>query len=369
MANAHSANTSPTDNLNDESHEAGFSVEERRQLELRLLHHFTFSVTPTFPYANHPDTAYTWNVAAVELGFEYPFLLNAILALAALHMVRDLPLNGRFNSVEPEKDFSALRLRIIRDPKPLLGQLDPQRVHHFYLSLAVSQQSEATANMTAENSNALILSSVMLSYQALGLRPQAEQESNGYSPPTQWLRMANATSGLARASLKLLPEGVEHAANILASTIDPPELDFRDRSAIFNPENGRPFADLLDWNRFPEPNMDADTMEVYEDALSLTGGIYRGMLESEPPRTVFRRLAAYGAMISPKFISFIEQRRPRALALFALFCALSKALDQHWIWHGFADREVQGLQTLLPDEWQWAMEWPLTLLEKEYICL
>lgn len=359
--------TSPNHSPHTHDGEPGFSTEDRRSLELRLLHHFTSTVTTTFPYANHPDTAYTWNVVAVELGFEFDFLLNALLALAALHIWKNLPLSGYFNSAEPERDYSSLKSRLIKDPKPLLGEFDPERVHRFYLNLAVSQQRDATANLCAENSNALILASVMLSYQAIGMLPEADHHRNGvYAPPTQWLRMTNAISSLSKASMRFIPTGAENAAHVLASTSAGTEPNFRDNSIMFNRENSKPFADLLNWDRYPEPALDADTVTVYEDALSLIGGIYRGLVEQETPRIIFRRLASMGALAPTRWIVFIEERRPRALAVLALFCALTKSVDHHWVFNGFAEREVRGIQSILPAEWQWAMEWPLTLLEKEY---
>ena len=42
-----------------------------------------------------------------------------------------------------------------------------------------------------------------------------------------------------------------------------------------------------------------------------------------------------------------------------------KSVDDHWAFHGIAEREVYGIQSLLPSEWQWAMEWPLALLQQD----
>jgi hypothetical protein len=37
-------------------------------------------------------------------------------------------------------------------------------------------------------------------------------------------------------------------------------------------------------------------------------------------------------------------------------------VDDHWVFRGMAEREVYGLKSLLPQTWQWAMEWPQAML-------
>ena len=80
-------------------------------------------------------------------------------------------------------------------------------------------------------------------------------------------------------------------------------------------------------------------------------------------RVVARRLTALGAMLPRPFITLFAQHRPRALVLTAQFFALKKSMEQHWWLRGTADHDVRGIQSLLPQNWQWAMEWPLATLK------
>jgi hypothetical protein len=173
--------------------------------------------------------------------------------------------------------------------------------------------------------------------------------------------MSHAITKIANMAFPLVRG--ESVAQFLASmSVEP---DFRDRSAIFNPVNSKPFEALLNWEDFPEPNRDLSQQSIYGKTLDYIGGVHRSLLDKEEPRIVFRRVLCFGPMIPPQFISLVEQQRPRALVILAHFCAMAKAVDDHWVFHGLAEREVYGLQKLIPSEWQWAMEWPLKMVKQE----
>lgn len=141
--------------------------------------------------------------------------------------------------------------------------------------------------------------------------------------------------------------------------------NFSDHALLFDIENCRSFQDLLDWEAFPEsPPFTANMMKTYEMFLAYVGSIYKSMIENEPPRVFFRRLICLAIMTPSDFITLIEERRPRALAILARFAAMTYALDDHWLWHGLAEQELVGIAGLLPDEWQWAMIWPRTMIEE-----
>ncbi|KAF2103174.1 hypothetical protein NA57DRAFT_52704 [Rhizodiscina lignyota] len=336
------------------------NADDRRMLELRLLHHFTSVVSYSFPSSLISEM---WRVDAVRLGFEHEFLMNTIFAMSALHLARDIPLSPRYHT----KDEISLALaHILNLPKTSLGRIDPVMAHQFYLNLAVSQQRNALTNICAENSDALFLSSVLLSYQGLKMLPDGHNPTIEYTPPTAWLRMANAIRHVSDATIPFLESRYESddyqcPGVFLASVSEP---NFRDRAAIFNPEHSKPFASLLDWEQFPEPDLDEQSKSAYEQALYYIAGVYHALLDREDPGLIFRRLISLAPLVPTHFIALVEQGRPRALAILSLHCAMAKVVDDHWIFHGFAEREVYGIQSMLPQEWQWAMEWPLALLQQ-----
>jgi hypothetical protein len=286
---------------------------------------------------------------AIELCWENPVLLNSTLALSAWHLVCiSTGSDHRSHPVNPSKRPS------------LVGPIDANKAHHFYLTTAVKQQREAIANPQQANKNALIIATVLLSYQTLGSWSQPSQngEASSYSPPMHWLRMMKGISDITDA---IVPEEEAWFVNFMASEAS--KLDFRNETALSNAENTQPFLDLLDFETYPEPNLDASKRHAYDMALRYIGGIYRGIQENESPSALFRRLLCLGLMVPGQFLNFIDERRPRALAMLALYCSTAASLDYHWMFHGMAERELKGLQTLLPPEWQWSMSAPLRIME------
>jgi hypothetical protein len=340
---------SPYTDLEDIDHV--FTPDERRLLELRLLHHYTTVVINTF--STEPFRQ-VWYLDSVRLGFENSFLLNAIFAISSLHIVCDAGERPRIYSDDGRINSFA---RVIDRPKYSLGNIDHARVHRVYLNLAVRTQREAVSSLNPNNADAIFLASVLLSYQALKLLPDSSSPKV-YLPPTNWLRMSNAISSVVQAARPLAREG--SVVDLIRTTQTEP--DFRDRDAIFNPQNRKPFEALLDWSKYPEPNLDLESKTTYEETLAYIGGVWQAILNKEAQYILVRRLVSLGIMVPAQFATLLDKGRPRALAILAHHFAMAKAADEHCWLRGVADREVNGIRSVLPAEWQWAMEWPLSVL-------
>jgi hypothetical protein len=342
--------------------------DERRLLELQLLHHFVSVVSFTFPLSNLYAARELWTIFAVNLSFQQPVLLNAIFAITTLHLLNGASIASRFFA---EDDDQGAIARLMHIQTRLNCQVPPAMLHSMYLSLAIRQQRDAVASQKIDDpdiTNAIFLSTVLLSYQALGLASQrTEKIHQAYIPPTQWLRMVHGITSAAQmvnavASSTSSPTSPGFSlVQFLAEQGGAP--DFRDEAAIFHPSHREPFQPLLDWANYPEPlSHDESYVDVYEKTLSYVGGLYRGMLDRESPRALFRRVLCFGIKVPTEFSAFVEQGRPRAIAILAHHCAMAYCVNDHWIFDGFAEREVEGLGSLLPLEWHWAMEWPIAMI-------
>lgn len=338
--------------------------EERRILELQLMHHFVSVASFTFP-SSDLHARDLWTIFAMNLAFNQPVLMNAMFAITTLHLLNGASISSRFFAADADQS-AIVRLKSIHTK--LNCQVPLRMLHSIYLSLAINQQRDAVASCKkddAELVNAIFLSTVLLSYQALSVTYQRANET--YNAPTQWLRMVHGITSTARM-MDAIPESPStprffglNAVHYLAEQGGPP--DFRDDAVIFHPSHREPFQRLLDFENHPEPlGCDKSCVGVYEKALSYVGGLHRGMADGEPPRALFRRVLCFGIKVPTEFTTFVEQRRPRAIAILAHHCALAYCVNDHWIFHGFAEREVVGLGGLLPDEWHWAMEWPNALI-------
>jgi hypothetical protein len=343
--------TSPYTDLEDIEH--AFTPDKRRLLELRLLHHFTTVVIDSF---STDQLRHVWYLDSVRLGFEHHFLLYAIFAMSALHLVCDA--RDRHRMYVDHEGVKSVATAIETIPASLVN-IDHAKAHRIYLNLAVRKQREAISSLNSNNADAVFLASVLLSYQALKLLPDSPP-TNVYLPPTQWLRMSRAIFTVVQATRPLVQGG---SVVEMVRTINM-EPNFRDRAAIFNPQNVKPFQALLDWSSYPEPDLDLEGKHTYEQTLAYVGWVWQAILNKDTPKVLFRRFACLGVLVPTQFAAFLDQGRPRALAILAHHFAMMKAADEHWWLRGLADLQVNGIQSVMPAEWQWAMEWPLLVVRQ-----
>ena len=332
-------------------------TEKRRNLELRLLHHFITIVTYTFPACNEQRYRDLWTIDAVRSGFQHAFLLNAILAISALHLLSDMRSMTYFYA----RDEDQIAVERVTKTSPIIDTdegRDLAKAHRLYLNTAVRQQREAISSLTSSNADAVFMASLLLSYQSLMLIPD-HSPSATYSPPIQWLKMSKAVATIIEAAGPLVRNG-SMIAMMLAYTTEP---DVKDEMAMFNPSYRKPFEALLDWDQHPEPDLNLEICNAYEKTLAYVGGVYRALLNKEAPRIMVRRIVCLGVLAPALYIELLEQGRPRALAILAHHLALSQAIQGHWWFHGVADRVVNGIQSILPAEWRWAMAWPLSMIQ------
>ena len=337
-----------------EALEQVFDPDERRLLELRLLHHYTHIVTFTFPAAYTQRSREMWSIDVVEMAVHHPCVLNAIFALASLHIVSDTRDSSSFYSRDVDRLSVA---RVLEAPAISFNEIDFAKAHRIYLNLAVRQQREAIAQLGPHNADAVFVTSILLSYQAIKLLPK--EGITTYAPPVQWLRMSRAILNVVHISRTFMPEDSVMETINTAGAAAP---DFHDMEALYGAKNREPFQALLDFERYPEPALDAETLYTYERTLAYVGSIYRAILDDDAPRMLLRRLTILGLMCTDQYIDLVDQLRPRALAILAHFFAMMKVVDDHWWLRGLADQQVHGIQSIMPAQWQWSMEWPLTIL-------
>ena len=288
-------------------------------------------------------------------GFKHPFLFNAILAISALHLLSDARSMTYFYARDENQVAVERVTKILFETE---NRTDLPRVHRLYLNMAVREQREAISNLSSSNADAVFMASLLLSYQSLRLLPHLSTSSS-YRPPIQWLKMCKAVATIVEAAHAMVPSD-SVIALFLAYTTEP---DVKDEIAMFNPLYRKPFEALLDWTNYPEPCLGLETRKAYEKTLAYVGGVYRALLEKEAPRIMIRRIVCLGVLAPTRYIELLEQGRPRALAILAHHLALSQAIEGHWWFHGMADQAVNGIQSILPAEWLWAMEWPLSMIE------
>lgn len=121
------------------------------------------------------------------------------------------------------------------------------------------------------------------------------------------------------------------------------------------------FPALLDFQD-PSENLDPERISAYKWCMAFIGHSLTWIESGDDPSKIRRLLSGYGAMSPPVYKTMIRKRQPRALVILAHYFAILKAVDSVWWLRGIPEREVFGIQSNLPERWQWAMAWPIQKL-------
>ena len=140
---------------------------------------------------------------------------------------------------------------------------------------------------------------------------------------------------------------------------DRPNL--RDQAAIFKPEFLIDFVPILEYQAAA---LSAEEYETYSLALRFVGHVQDAIRRKEPQMYIGRRIRSFPPLVPKVFIQYLQQKQPRALVVIAHLMSLAKIVEDSWWFRDEAERHVYGVQSLLPPEWQWAMDWPLKTLNE-----
>ena len=318
-----------------------------RLLELRLFYHYQ-NVGHTMSAGGTDSIIDTiWSHRVPLMALKHPFLLHAVLSLAALHLI----ITSSATLLSPSgNDYERMPpYAITQSEVP-----DFSRAHQYYLNLALEGQRKVLADMRPENADAACISTLIIANQIFRVDEYPIYEP--YKPPLQWLKLASQTKRVLQVALPLMK-----GEGLTGTIVQRSEQMYPGKTIDYAP-NRQHFSKLMDWEAFPEPDFNLETQLAYEKTLNYIGSIYIAIKNGEPSGVLSRRFFAFGPMLEIRYLEFLEQRRPRSLVLLAHLFAMSKVIDDIWLFKGAAERHVYGVQTILPPSWQWAMEWPLNVL-------
>lgn len=362
-----------------------------RLLELRLMHHYTLHTCKTFTFTA-PETEHIWQVVVPELAYHgHPYLVDAILAVAALHL---------------------------RSKNPADKEL--VQASHNYMGSSLREYSSAlTQGINSSNAEALFLTSTLIAFQSTATRTFIKDEVSATMGGPPGLGSLPSSVGAYSVPLSLFHsfQGVKavtahswqyirHSPTVskIINSQQALQLDFTSEDKGF-------FGRLLDGieeevssmearvrpvpppENFPAPANYATAQGLQETYSSLPPGHGQEMAMPPPPRPVpsqhpqldqsqaqlqqqdaahTTRQAyqhavavlnwahkiphrgaplAFPATVSRRFVELLEERRPRAMVILASYFALLRSLDGVWWLHGMARREVLGVHSLFNNDY------------------
>jgi hypothetical protein len=151
---------------------ANFNPASSRLLELKLMHHFTAITSQTF--SDTPEQKLAWQLAIPSLAYDEQCLMDAILAVSALHL----------RALQP-------------------GDQALIRASHGYMASALAQYSLLlNRGVSAFNAEALFSTSALIAFQASASR--RFDEDGGYTIPLAWFHSFQGVKTVVMASWQWL---------------------------------------------------------------------------------------------------------------------------------------------------------------------
>ncbi|KAF5981710.1 hypothetical protein FBULB1_4648 [Fusarium bulbicola] len=290
-------------------------------------------------------TLHIWQEVLPQIGFRYPFVLHALLGLAALHIAYTSP-------TERARSW-------------LVGMY-----HH---NEALTGFRRELSTITEENSEALFTWSISNVLYVFATSNPLYQDIDGGPASltsaqkekvlgTEWIPMMRGLEAVLQPTHNYLLSGSMKA---IMSTGNWAELDPEQESQ--DPEDVHFCHARESWN-------ESDHAEVYEEALQvlrkcrLYSYQFREMDSETRSNWGYNKEWSAPLMFihfAPEsYFSLLRQRQPPALILFSLFGALLHKIRNYWFLEGWGKAIVEVIADILGSYWREWLVWPLQIIQE-----
>ncbi|KAF1835832.1 hypothetical protein BDW02DRAFT_587821 [Decorospora gaudefroyi] len=289
--------------------------------QLRLLHHYMTITAKSL--ASHTDAEDVYANTLVQISFDHPYLLQATLALSALHMSRLVdPAERRMYAEQAEKyreeAFTTFQTMVrdidLSNYKAVLlfaGTLFP---HAFVTSTAVSNDPEHAFDS--------ILSNLILTRRIRPMLSKYYHEMRG--------------SELER----MIPEDVKH-------------IDWQTEEQPIDTEliQLRKFSEVVH-HVYPP-----DIVDAYGYACHLLELVFQVAAQSQnPPSDALMKIWIH--LVSDRYLELLSERQPGSLIIFAHYAVLMHRAEHYWYLEGVAEHILSIADGMVPSEWKSWLNWP-----------
>lgn len=289
-----------------------------------VFHHYCTFTCSTF--GRSKDIQDFWRCAVVEVGFDYPFLLHAILSVSALHMEH------------------------LKENTEYL----PKANEHW--DIALRSATSLLSNINEHNCHALYVFAMLSCFQTLARGPKPGNFLLfGNGDNAEWLIFFR---GLRSISQVVAGASVHKgAAAIIWNTA---LQNFEEFSSESDPAlESEPIADprqLLAGHMAGDPDW-----PTYITTLNQLSICFSTVFDGSQAHgtTHAKDVFAWMHNISDHFILRLQQHQPAALTLFAYFVVLIKQMERGWMMHGWSSHLLSGIYDAMePSRTLW-LRWPM----------
>ncbi|KAJ5682568.1 hypothetical protein N7462_005733 [Penicillium macrosclerotiorum] len=332
---------------------AGYTLDD-----MRLIHHFTYCTSSTL--SDCPEAHRTWATTVVQIAFAHSFLLQGILALAALHMANSNTADkGSLTILAASKQDAALK-----GFRSQLEEITPQNCDAIFAFSFLAEYYIPASAGTVINPAATFM------------------EDDFFDAIVDWLRLHQGTSGIYRQKGHWIQDGP--VAPLLWSDVSSKRCLSRTQNnnteqtgtdqllglaRIWDTDTASTTSELHDNQIYSQ------ALEILVDAFNLasegskanTGRVvFNELLNNQEDRNYQRAESSnylslsYGWLFEVPFgfVELLEQRRPAALIIFAHFCVLFQNAPKFWWNKPIPAKIIKAVVAVLPREYHRWIEWP-----------
>ncbi|KAH7128176.1 hypothetical protein B0J11DRAFT_524315 [Dendryphion nanum] len=292
--------------------------------DMRLLHHWTAKLS----FFHDEELGYmdrVWSVEVVEIGFQHPFLLHALLASAALH-------------------------KVVLDPNADRSQLLAQADAHMSNALVVYRQ--LLPNPTEETAVPMFfLSSLLVTYNLVSA--QIQEPDDPFGALVHCFRLLRGIKVVIHGFWPRLIE-IPTIARVLNGVTNLDKAPIADMSEFKEVANLRELATLLD---------ESDQEGFVEAVEHLHMTCLRAKAETND-KYVHSVWMTWPALIHTRFLDLAASHNPAVIIVLAHFAVLMNLYRSNWWTRGWPERVIHAANALVsatPDLQKW-LDWPLAQL-------
>lgn len=282
---------------------------------------------------NSPASTDIWQKDVPRLALEgRTYLIDAVLSVAALHL--------RFKNPDDKVMIEAS--------------------HAYSASTLAEYCRSLNKGITAENADALFLTSCLIAFQATASRLFVKEDGDPSDPsephrryalPLSWFHAFQGVKTIVATSW----QWIRNSATVKV-VIDSQPGFMLDLNPL-GPESffGHLLDDLEEELEQEDESNRAATNQGYFHAVCVLNWAHKNHYAPSA--------LALPSTVSRRYVELVEAKRPRALAILACFFALLKRMDNVWWLDDVARREVMGLVSLFEtgSKWWRHLEWPIRI--------
>lgn len=302
-----------------------------RLLEFQLWHQYITSTSKTL-VMNSPASTDIWQKDVPRFALEgRTYLIDAVLSVAALHL--------RFKNPDDKVMIEAS--------------------HAYSASTLAEYCRSLNKGITAENADALFLTSCLIAFQATASRLFVKEDGDPSDPgephrryalPLSWFHAFQGVKTIVATSW----QWIRNSATVKVVIDSQP--GFMDLNPL-GPDSffGHLLDDLDEELEQEDEAHRAATNQGYFHAVCVLNWAHKNHYAPSA--------LALPSTVSRRYVELVEAKRPRALAILACFFALLKRMDNVWWLDDVARREVMGLVSLFEtgSKWWRHLEWPIRI--------